>query len=374
MKSGPVSLCFLTLLVLASGIPASVRPSAEEQLSLAMDHLGSSRYAEALKVARELLASSKDPRILSEAEAIIVLSFLSQGDFEGARGEAQALLAKVRAKRPQSEEVAGLEGLLKQVSEKEAQYRKAIERCEVLILIHRGSEQAAQAEFEIGDTEFAFGRVEAAVQAYRKAMDDYPASIYGRRAMLRVAFVYEVTGRPDKAQAAYAELVARAPDSKEAATAVDKVELAYLRVQDYSGAAARLEEFASGYRGTRSGLTAQCRLGELYKRQGALDKAEATYRDAIDAAPTSPLAVQAALALGEIYINRKQYKLGAERLKDIMRAYPASEVAACAGYLVGRLYELARDFRRADEFYETVIARYPRSRWALEVEMAPKSR
>jgi TolA-binding protein len=377
MKKALVSFCLVILMTFGAGAcPAGAATSAQEQekLEVAMEHFGASRYGAAVQLARELIASSTDSETLSEAEAIVVLSFLSQGDFERARREVQILLSEVKAKRPESPEVGELEGLLKQVNDREANYRKAVEQYEALIRAHPDRKQEAEAQFGIAETEFRFGRVEASARAYRKVMQDYPETEYGRRAMRRLPVVYELGGMPEKVAEACAEVIARAPDSKEAASAVDKLKQTYLRVRDYGEAAAGLRELAVRYRGTQSGLMAQYGLGEIYQRQGEIERVQIAYREIIDIAPSSPLAVQAVREIAKLYAGQKQYHVGVQRLQDIMRTHAAVEVAPCAGYLIGHLHQLAGDLRRADELYATVIARYPRSRWALEAENAITSR
>jgi len=295
-------------------------PDAEALLTGAWAEYGTNHYPQAERIAREVLAAASDAETLAAAAQVLVLSRLEQGDFAGARTEAQR---------------AGSDTLLKQVTEREHRYQEDMAGCRKAATEAPTSEARAEALLALGEAELRYGRLQAAREAFAGVSGQYPGTPAAAKAEARLALVAAASGDVEGIiQAAEATLAG--PDAEAAATAIVRATDALLLVGGCTDRALSwLAEIRARRPGSRAAHAAVYAQARVYDRQGDPQAAD-TYREAACLMPESDLARRAVGDIADLSLRSGQGAAGQEMLTALAQAAP--KLAGACWYYRGRLY------------------------------------
>jgi len=235
------------------------------------DAFGVSDYQTTRQLANLLLESTTDPTLRSEAAAFIIESRLAEGEFDGARAEAQRL---------------GDQESLTRLDKLEADYEAEVAGLQEVIARSSDPHDAAAAQLALADAHCSFGKVRLACEIYARAIHTSPDEPLASAAASRLIAIYERQGGPASA-AAVAEWILGAFAHSPWACLAPARTVARARVQEIGAGAAASHVARRVETATAQGakLAFQVALAEIEEDEGRLAEARHIYRSLLREAP-----------------------------------------------------------------------------------------
>src|SRR3990172_2260313 len=126
----PVLVLLAISVVGAATAPsAPLLPPEQAKLAQGREAFGADRYREAIRLAREVLASATDPEVRVEAEDMLTQALRWQSRYQAAIAEAEKLKtvgAAPGGDQQKARELAALEEMIGELKEAQAAYQKAL--------------------------------------------------------------------------------------------------------------------------------------------------------------------------------------------------------------------------------------------------------
>jgi len=108
---------------------------------------------------------------------------------------------------------------------KDGRYELAIASFKAYLETYPNADYADNAQYWLGEANYAQRRYDVALQEFNKVLDNYPKSSKRADAMLKMGFCYQELGKPEDAEAVLSNIVTMFPDTTAA-------RLAQKRIQD----------------------------------------------------------------------------------------------------------------------------------------------
>jgi outer membrane protein assembly factor BamD len=259
-----------------------------------------------------------------------------------------------------------------------------------------------KAAFEAAEQLYAARDYEAAINAYKRFMKNFPASSLAPKAQLQLADLQLLQGRWNAAFEAYQTLISRYPNTPEFEGAVARqvliansfLDLSRVRVLGYSvpvpgitGAERAQKMYEAILKNAPYSIYApitQFNLGLAFERQKAIKQARDAYQLVLDKYPNSDVCDDALYQIAYIYMrlgltsssqDLSALVLSKETFEDFLLQYPNSEKApqardnlaeigrAEADNLVdiAKYYDWSKNYKAAIIYYNDVVRKQPKS-------------
>ena len=227
-----------------------------------------------------------------------------------------------------------------------------------------------EAQYYIAESYLSHRDNAAAIEAYGKVIQHYPASEWADDAQYGVALAFENLGQKEKAIQAYRTLIRRYASGDLAADAQIKIAGFYYQDKDFTRAIAEFQEAINRNPNTQEAWLAQYNIGKSYI-------ALASYRQAIKAFervdPRSDIAATAAYEIGFAWydINNPGRNLGnaANALLKVAQEFPKNPDATRALSLAGKCYQELAEWNKAVGVYRQILGSYPHSEEAKRAQL-----
>jgi TolA-binding protein len=292
-------LLFAGLALAADGPARLTADEAVAKLGRAQYVFTAGRFAEAESVARDVALATDDPAALFGAIDVIALCRLSEGDFDGAAAAIEGLKGSLAVPAIQGH----LDKWVTDIQAKRTAHDQAISSLEAIVTAHLGDETGADAAYRIGETETFWARYPQALAAFGRVVSEFASSERALLARLAMGDLQERAGRHAEADALYAEVIKRAPNTLCAAQAVARTKAALVARGDADGAIRRMNEIVNAHPKTEAAARAQFCLGEIHAVAGHTIEAEAAFVCAAREYPTSPVVREAKDELAQMYYS-----------------------------------------------------------------------
>jgi TolA-binding protein len=214
-----------------------------------------------------------------------------------------------------------------------------------------GTEQYAQAFYNIGYASFNKKQYEKALSAFRTFQDKYPQTndVLSYDAFIRTGDCFYALGRFAEAATQYDKAVK--PGVAYADYALFQRGNSKGVQGNYNGKIADLELFLKNYPNSPFRVDVIYELASTYMLTDNNQQAIKNYRQVIETYPNSTYRVRSMLKLGLIYNNLEQNEQAITELKKVMQQYPGTEEAKEALVLIRNIYT---ETDRVDEFFAFV--------------------
>jgi len=278
LRAVAVGLALTCSLVAATRVPAA--PAAEPEagalaatedeaiLAQAQRAFIARDYASARELATRVIGNWPGDPTLQTAASVLVLSEVELGDFDAAAERATALKTQISAQRADSAAIEYLDGLLKAIQARKADYESAIETYRETAARYPDTVVAASAECRVGATHLLYGRRKEAEAAFRQVIRRYPESEPSLEARLKLAGLLQQHGEHGETERLLAGIVGSAPDTAWAGQAVARMRLAAVDETNRPQVQARLEAIIAAHPDTEAAAQAAYGLGEVLMMSG----------------------------------------------------------------------------------------------------------
>jgi tetratricopeptide (TPR) repeat protein len=208
-------------------------------------------------------------------------------------------------------------------------------------------------------------------EVYEKIIEDHPTFLSIDKVYYHLATCYEMTGRIEEAVEHYKKVVTDYTFSSYFNMAQEKMKNLAVGTSYQTGAieaqADLVDEAEEGTGEAKAGID----LGDMHAEAGNFSKAVDAYRKAANSAYDADVAVKAYQKMIDILDNQqKDYDGAAKALEEMLQKYPEAEGADEAMYRLGRIYEEDLDtlktqvidgrvrYRKSSENVEKAIDHY----------------
>jgi tol-pal system protein YbgF len=107
---------------------------------------------------------------------------------------------------------------------KDGRYELAIASFKAYLETYPAAEYAANAQYWLGEANYAQHKYKVALEEFNKVLDNYPKSAKLPDAMLKMGFSYQELNKPDDAQAVFSNIVSMFPDTTAARLAKKRLQ------------------------------------------------------------------------------------------------------------------------------------------------------
>lgn len=339
-------------------------------------HINLKQYNDAIDAFKQLIAGYPGSNWCDDARYHIGQSLYKQEKYQ----EAVLAFDKMLEKHSGSQFVPRAVFGIANSYFKQGRFTKAIENYERVVnefpnpIREPGTERIVdlrpEAQYYIAESNLSLRDNAAAIDAYGKVIQHYPASEWADDAQYGVALAFENLGQKEKAIQAYRTLIRRFASGNLAPDAQIKIAGFYYQDKDYTRAIAEFQEAINRYPNTQEAWLAQYNIGKSYI-------ALASYRQAIKAFervnPGSDIAATAAYEIGFAWYDRKNpgRNLGnaANALRKVAQDFPKDPDAPRALSLAGQCYQELAEWDKAVGVYQQIIDSYPLSEDANRAQL-----
>ncbi|NQU19895.1 MAG: tetratricopeptide repeat protein [Candidatus Nealsonbacteria bacterium] len=312
------------------------------------------RRKEALPLYQAFLQQHAEHPLASQALYMTALAALGQEDYDTARKQAEAFLAKgdyaAHELRPAVLYVAAESYLLPAGADggSSGDLAKAEQLYRELIAKHPEHSRVARAHLRIGWCLFRSEKHDDSINYLKGNLAKLSDPAHVAEAQLLLARSYGATDRHGEAVTACdAALSAKADWSR--ADEVLAAAAPSLRVlAKPADARARLERLIADFPQSTYRAQALYQLGEIAQDEKKYDEAIARYQEVLNASPDDELAAASNYALGSAYLAKEDYDKAVEALGKVISDNTDAAITARARYLRGLVYQ------RQDKFAEAV--------------------
>jgi outer membrane protein assembly factor BamD len=256
--------------------------------------------------------------------------------------------------------------------------------------------------FQAAEQLYAAKDFEAAINAYKRFVKNYPGSPLASKAQLQLADLQLLQGRWGAAFDAYQTLITKYPNTPEFEGAVARqvliansfLDLSRIRVLGYSvpfpgpaGAERAQKMYETILKNAPYSIYApitQFNLGLAFQRQKAIKQARDAFQLVLDKYPNSDVCDDALYQIAYIYMrlgltsssqDLSALVLSKETFEDFLLQYPRSEKAAQARdnllaigraeadnlLTIAKYYDWSKDYKAAIIYYNDVVRKQPKS-------------
>ena len=240
------------------------------------------------------------------------------------------------------------------------EFGKAIEQFKSFVAEFPNHPKTAEANFWMGEAEYARGNFPAAIAAYKLvavSSPKNPGALYG------IGWSYFKQGGFSSAITAFEQFIATYPTNPFAFDARLRLGDCYYNQKDYKKAAASFRTVLRLYPDSSAADYAAYQAGQALFRGGDVSGAYQQFEELVKKSPDSPLADDAQYALGWVNFQRKDFTEAIKEFQKTAKNYPASDNAARALYSLGDCYYNLKQFLAAERSYREVLNRFPESKF-----------
>ena len=202
----------------------------------------------------------------------------------------------------------------------------------------------------------------------RKLVIGYPSWSNSAFAQLRIANLYNIQGKYDKALSEYKKVIENFPTSTAAsAQALFAIATIYQRRDDEQTANKYFNRVQKEYPDTLVALNIPLYLARYYKSKGRIEKSNLAYDEAIqkykaiiDEVPDEKEAILALDYLTRCYDDREKWDEAIVSLRSIIDRHPKSVSAQKALLIIAGIYEIKlKSKEKAKAVYQEIIDKFP---------------
>jgi tetratricopeptide (TPR) repeat protein len=189
-------------------------------------------------------------------------------------------------------------------------------------------DRAVAGHLERGEAAFVAGRLDEAINQYKRVVDKYPQNPQAVQARTQLATAYQQQGRLSDALAVLQNLanLLQGPADKPDLHAYTLLQIGQVKASlaDYPGALQAYQTVLQGYPKTDWAGEAQSGIGEVYQDQRQYAKARESYLTLVKAVPGGFLAAEAQTAIGACYEAESNTKAALKAYQLVLDKYPSA--------------------------------------------------
>jgi TolA-binding protein len=278
------------------------------------------------------------------------------GDFKGSLKQYQAIAAV--AKHPRREE--GMYGIGWSYF-KLADYSKAIDAFEKLIIAFPSGKFSFDARLRLGDCYFQQKDYKKAAGAYRTVVRLFPKNSGADYALYQLGQTYYRSGDHDQASDQFAALIKTYPRSTLADAAQYGLGWMKFQQKDYLGAIKDFQVTVSTYPSSELAPKAYYSIGDAYYNLKQYGAAEKSYREVIQRFPKSSLAGDALSGIQYCLVAQGKSKEAVGAIDTYVKENPSSPNTEQLELKKGELLFSQKQYQDAAQVYRTFADAHPQS-------------
>lgn len=179
----------------------------------------------------------------------------------------------------------------------------------------------------IGDIyNFSLGNTEKAGQAYKMVTEQYPKTIFARKAFQASAEMYDKTQQFEEALLNYQGIIDTFPNAGDVDEIRFQVAVMALKLKKYEPARRSLMAIIENNPNTPIADKVLNQLGNIFFMEGASQQAVQVFEVAVEKYPDSPLITEMKYSLGNAYEETGQIAKALKTYQDILQEYPNPQV------------------------------------------------
>lgn len=230
----------------------------------------------------------------------------------------------------------------------------AIESFRRLLEEYPGSEWREEARYSLGYLFFLNQEYDQAIAEYRALIRDYGSHPLAAKAQYGIGDAFFNAGDLQRAVTEYRTVLERYPRSPFAVDAAAGIQVALVAAGDDERGVAIVDSFAAAHPDSPLVDELRFRQAEVRYRSGRLDEALDDLLAFVRTARSETLLPEAYFYLGALYAERGRSREAASYLSQIVERYPDSPRRAEAAAQLGRLYLDAGNLDRAIQAYQVL--------------------
>ena len=288
---------------------------------------------------------------------------LNQGKWQEAVETFTKALARWPDKRPDAFRFWLAEALVRggKFAEAETRYAEVIKK-------HGSSSYLAAAEYGLAFTQFKQGGFASATETLNRLLKRGPTGEVAQNAGLLRGQIYLALEQPDKAEAAFDEVIRKFPGLLASYRAHVWLGESYVRRKQFAEAQKQFAEVLDAFKSkpgkpVDAELSAEAwsGLGWVHWWNGEFDQAAETFSQALAIAPSAQLKRDAMLKLGEAYVRAGKLAEGVAKLRAFLQANPTDPQADEVRLAIGDLLYGSGECASSQEAYGELISKHPQS-------------
>ncbi|MDP8255458.1 MAG: tetratricopeptide repeat protein [Candidatus Alcyoniella australis] len=211
-----------------------------------------------------------------------------------------------------------------------------------------------------GDNLLGRGRYDDSEKVYRELINDWPGYPQAIEAYIRIAKIYDLSGRSDEAKAIYDELQQRYGENEQARLrAMTEEANFHANRREYDKAIELNRKIAEQFKGKPPAVQARGRLVVLYTEIGKPEQAQKIADEIRNSKPADiSSTISADLTLANYYSSVGRYDEAEQRFKQVIDKYPRRNDISWAREALAGLYANQGRFDLAQEQYQLLIEKF----------------
>jgi TolA-binding protein len=288
---------------------------------------------------------------------------LNQGEWQEAVETFTKPLALWPDKRPDAFRFWLAEALARggKFAEAETRYAEVIKK-------YGSSSYLAAAEYGLAFAQFKQGEFGAAAETLNRLLKRETNSELAQEAGLLRGQVYLALEQPDKAEAAFDEVILKFPGLLASYRAHLWLGESYMRRKQFAEAQKQFDVVLDAFKSkpgkpvdVQLAAEAWSGLGWVHWWNGAFDQAVEAFSQALADAPSAQLKRDVMLKLGESYVRAGKLAEGVAKLREFLQANPAEPQADEVRLAIGDLLYGSGEWTAAQAAYAELISKHPQS-------------
>jgi arylsulfatase A-like enzyme/TolA-binding protein len=232
--------------------------------------------------------------------------------------------------------------------EEKGLYQEAIKEYKAFIVLNKGTAQALEAQFRVGNCYEKKGSFGQALFTYKKLVNKFPQE---KEALLleAVAGVYEKMGREILSSQTY-----------------EKVIVLYKKLKDYPKAVEISKKLLKKFPQRKEASSWQLLIGEFLYRAQKYEQAIKELNELLANYPKSEEVPQGKLLLGLCNLMKGENKLAQGLFQKLIKDYPRHKLLSQAQFLLAYSYMQEEKYSQAQKEYQEIIDKCSRSPYLKE--------
>lgn len=197
---------------------------------------------------------------------------------------------------------------------------------------------------------------DAAVESYRRLIDEYPKSTKLTAARAELAdLLYIKKEYKEAAELLEKVLADKSADAQTLSVSHYRLGWCYQKVKDTVKAAEAFTGFAGRYPKDKAAASALYQAGTACTELGKYDQAEKHFATLLANFASHDLARQAQIKLGQVQAEARQFDKSAQTFQAFLKKYPKDKLAYLARFGTGWAMEAGKKYEEARKWYGEVV-------------------
>lgn len=331
-------------------------------LGKAMLMAQTNRVNESKELFEQLLNTTNDPLILTQAYAGAADAFYNLADYIGASQAYREVLSRVNLKEVSEQMLEKMYYNLSWSLLKQGKFKEAIREFQEVVDISNDKSLKASALCQIGDAYQESGDYARARETYSLIIKDYPDTSYNDYARYQLGSTSLKVSDYKAAILYLTEMIKNFPESKLLDDAAYALGLAYFKNQDYNSSRGILIRFQNEFKDSELRLKALYLLGSSLYSLGDYKAAMQVFKEISRISGQDvELTQKAEYGIADCY-----YRLGEEdealiRFKSLRSKYPDSGLTPEIIWWLGGYYYQHNELSLARRYFLSIIQDFPKS-------------